>query len=611
MTTEALLTALHTLCTSPKHLGTQLTAGMLVRLGALCLALFTALGRLVRDSRDPRLVLAHAQLVEDFGQQVHHQQLACALDAEVAGAAGLSLATYDALRAGTCDLESEPDVASGRACYKSAGDLLAAWLGITYFEAQRRIDDAHLLIGRRTAQGTICAPRFEHLAGLYADGLADRRAIAGVARSLEKLEKPDTTFDGVPSTLTARAPDGRPLEEHAAMALRGLGPIEARKQIGTLVKAYKDLHEDKLPPDLGLFIGPVVRGVHTFTLRTLATHAEYLRSVAAQAGSKRTKAGRHARKPEADSGGSSGAEGSGTPDSRAQQNSPEADNADTADTADNTPGNERPTPDWLRPESPMPDWAAEEAGPNGGADRTPEQEEPEPDDAQDADETAETDETATGTPAPEEPSAPLRRLNALMAILAAPPAGAAAKPIVPKMLVYLWLKDLQNLAEAHGITAHGVDIPPGELRRLLATARVIPLVLGGNSQPIDVGRSRRFHQGYLKMAVMARDRGCIVPECTTPPDLVEIDHYKKPWSEGGTTSVDSGAAMCSNEHHGRHSGQFKVVDVDGLPHVLLPPHLDPEQKPRRNTYWGALQLGEDPPGAGPPPEAEPPADRRG
>ena len=44
MTTEALLTALHTLCTSPKHLGTQLTAGMLVRLGALCLALFTALG---------------------------------------------------------------------------------------------------------------------------------------------------------------------------------------------------------------------------------------------------------------------------------------------------------------------------------------------------------------------------------------------------------------------------------------------------------------------------------------------------------------------------------------------------------------------------------------
>jgi len=28
--------------------------------------------------------------------------------------------------------------------------------------------------------------------------------------------------------------------------------------------------------------------------------------------------------------------------------------------------------------------------------------------------------------------------------------------------------------------------------------------------------------------------------------------------------------------------------------VILPEHLDPEQKPRRNTYWGALQLGDAP-----------------
>lgn len=609
MTTEALLTALHTLCTSPKHLGTQLTAGMLVRLGALCLALFTALGRLVHEMRDPRLVLAHAQLVEKFAQQVHLEQLAAALDAEVTGAAGLSLATYDALRAGTCDLESEPEFASGRACYKTAGDLLAAWLGITYFEAQRRIDDAHLLIGRRTAQGTICAPRFEHLARIYAQGQADRRAIAGTARSLEKLEKPDTTFDGTPGTLTARAPDGRLLEEHAAEALRVLGPIEARKQIGTQIKTYKELHEEKLPPDLGLFIGPVVRGVHTFTLRTLAAHAEYLRSVAAQAGSKRTKAGKNARKPDADQAGSPE-----PPDFPEQQDSPAQQESPAAENEGAAPGNERPTPDWLQPEGQMPDWAAEDPEPSGGEEQKPDREPPagtasEHDNGK-PEPGAEAQENDTEDSAPEEPSAPLRRLNALMAILTTSSTGSTAKPIVPKILVYLRLKDLQNLAQAHGISAHGVDIPPGELRKLLVKARVIPLVLGGNSQPLDVGRSRRFHQEYIKMAVMARDRGCIVPECTTPPDLAEIDHYKKPWSEGGTTSVDSGAAMCSNEHHGRHSGQFKVIDVNGLPHVLLPPHLDPEQKPRRNTYWGALQLGDDPPGGAPPPATDPPEDRR-
>ncbi|MFJ2620237.1 hypothetical protein [Glutamicibacter sp. NPDC087344] len=572
MNIEALLTALHTLCASPHPGGTRLAAGMLVRLGALCLSLFTAIGRLVHESNDPRLVLAHAQLVENMAQQVHYQQLGSALDAELTGAANLSLETFDAVRAQGCDFDTEAEFTTSRPCYPSAADLLAAWLSITYFEAQRRIEDAHLLIGRRNVQGTICAPRFEHLAQLYAQGNADRRLIASTARSLAKLEKPDTTFEGMPSELAARAPDGKTLEEHAAQALEQLGPVEARKRISTQIKLYKQLHQDAPAPPLGLFVGPVIRGVHTFALHTLATHAEFLRSLAAQAGSKRGRGGAKARQEDA------------APAEQAGQAAPPDPAQDAADP---------PTPPWLRPESPMPDWASEpESGQGGAEDEHDEQDEPadtEPDeDTTDAD--PEQDEPDPG----QEPSAPLRRLNALMDILCTATSGGKKKTIVPKILVYLWLKDLKNLATAHGITAHGVDIPPGELRQLLAAARVIPLVLGGNSQPIDVGRSRRFHRGTIKMAVMARDRGCIVPECTTPPDLVEIDHYKKPWSEGGTTSVDSGAAMCSNEHHGRHAGHLKVVDVDGLPHVVLPPHVDPEQKPRRNTYWGALQLDDEP-----------------
>ncbi len=188
MNTAALIATLHCLCASPLRLGTQLTAAMVLRLGSLALALFTAIGQLVHQGRDPRLVLAYCDLVEKFAQQIHREQLATALDAELRGAHALSLETFDQLRAGTCVLEGEPELAAGRCCYKSAGDLLAAWLGLNYFEAQRRIDDAHLLIGRRTAQGEPCAPRLPQLARLYAAGGADRRSIAATARRLEKLE---------------------------------------------------------------------------------------------------------------------------------------------------------------------------------------------------------------------------------------------------------------------------------------------------------------------------------------------------------------------------------------------------------------------------------------
>ncbi|MGP4989236.1 hypothetical protein ACTXIX_02100 [Glutamicibacter ardleyensis] len=561
MNTPALIATLHTLCAAPLQLGTQLTGAMMLRLGSLTLALFTSIGQLVHQHRDPRLVLAYCDLVEKFAQQIHHEQLATALDAELSGAHAQSLESFDQLRAGTCILEGEPQLAVGRTCYKSARDLLAAWLGLNYFEAQRRIDDAHLLIGRRTAQGESCEPRMPQLARLYADCGADRRSITVTARRLEKLEPKDTTFDGTPAQLTARDTDGQLLETHAARALAQLGPNAASKEISTRIGIYKELHCEKQPPALGLFIGPVIDGVHEFTLRTLAAHAQVIRSIRVQSADWRTQAGKAARHATAEP---AAFVPDPSPATKAQQ--PVAHPAATPS-----------TPTWLQPETPMPAWA-KPADKQSEADGTPNcTTKPEP--------TGNHEETVTSE---------LRALNAFMAILTSPASRGKIKPVIPRIFVYMWLSDLQNLAEAHAVTSNGVHLPPGELRRTLAEANIIPVVLGGNSQPLDLGRSRRYHEGYVRAAVLARDRGCIVPDCTTPPDHVEIDHYQRSWADGGTTSVQSGAGLCPDGHHSRHVDQIKIVDVDGLPHVILPAHLDPEQKPRRNTYWGALQLGDAP-----------------
>jgi hypothetical protein len=287
MSTPHLIASMRTACSAALHFGPQLSGAVLLRLGYLCLALFTAVGKAVHQSGDPRLVLAQLQLVEQFSQQLHRDQLAGALDAQVSGAHALSLESYAALRlpeddphAITDDLfAGPPPVVQGRSCYKNAEELLAAWLGIAYFEAQRRIADAHLLIGRRTPDGSICAPRFTELAKLYDQGTANRRAIASAARRLEKLEPQDTTFEGTATELVAHGDDGRTLDEFAAQTLKDLGPRAAQKKINSAIKTYKQTHGKQLPPKLGFFPGPVVNGVHFFSLRTNATDAQLIQSV--------------------------------------------------------------------------------------------------------------------------------------------------------------------------------------------------------------------------------------------------------------------------------------------------------------------------------------------
>ncbi|WP_417363746.1 hypothetical protein [Glutamicibacter arilaitensis] len=600
MSTPHLIASMRTACSAALHLGPQLSGAVLLRLGYLCLALFTAVGKAVHQSGDPRLVLAQLQLVERFSQQLHRDQLTGALDAQASGAHALSLESYAALRLPDDDphaitdelFAGPPPVVQGRSCYKNAEELLAAWLGIAYFEAQRRIADAHLLIGRRTPDGSICAPRFTELAELYNQGTASRRAIASAARRLEKLEPQDTTFEGTPTELVAHGDDGRTLDAFAAQSLKDLGPRAAQKKINSVIKTYKQTHGKQLPAKLGFFPGPVVNGVHFFSLRTNATDAQLIHSVCSQSGNPRTEAGRADRQGFQE-------QTEGAADDMQQNDQAEAGTEQDSSTANQEPG---PAPQWLRSEQPMPPWAAEETDSADGDERgsATQEHKPNPDGQRSADDAEEPDgdEPLPNTGAHDDPAAepdqPLRRLNAFMALLRAPFTGGKRKVIIPKCVVYLWHADLQNLANGHGMSANGVDIPPGELRQMLARANIIPVVLGGNSQVLDMGRRMRYHQGPIREAILARDRGCIVPDCTAPPDQVEMDHYLKAWSEGGETSVNSGAGMCTKDHHKRHAGQLKVLDVDGLPHVLLPEHQDPEQIPRRNTYWDARQTGESP-----------------
>ncbi|MGH3796265.1 MAG: DUF222 domain-containing protein [Pseudonocardiaceae bacterium] len=83
---------------------------------------------------------------------------------------------------------------------------------------------------------------------------------------------------------------------------------------------------------------------------------------------------------------------------------------------------------------------------------------------------------------------------------------------------------------------HGQSISAADARRLACDATVIPVVLGGDSEPLDVGRAMRTVPRGIRRALVARDRGCSFPGCDRPPGLCD-GHHVQFWADGGPTSV--------------------------------------------------------------------------
>jgi hypothetical protein len=87
------------------------------------------------------------------------------------------------------------------------------------------------------------------------------------------------------------------------------------------------------------------------------------------------------------------------------------------------------------------------------------------------------------------------------------PAGAA------QITVLMREQDLRDRAAGRGLLADGTEVSAGELRRLACDAGFIPVVLGGKSEILDLGRLRRLASPALRHAVGLRDGHCAFPGC--------------------------------------------------------------------------------------------------
>jgi hypothetical protein len=141
-----------------------------------------------------------------------------------------------------------------------------------------------------------------------------------------------------------------------------------------------------------------------------------------------------------------------------------------------------------------------------------------------------------------------RRGEALVEICRRAAAAGGDAPATTKaaLLVTMDLQDLQARCGA-GSTLTGQLLAADTIRRIACDAVIIPVVLGSDSEVLDVGRAKRLFTPGLLRALWLRDRGCTIPGCTAPPQWADAHHLVH-WVDGGETSLLNGALLCGRHH---------------------------------------------------------------
>lgn len=158
--------------------------------------------------------------------------------------------------------------------------------------------------------------------------------------------------------------------------------------------------------------------------------------------------------------------------------------------------------------------------------------------------------------------------------------GPADGPSPVAVVVRIDLDALQSGLGAAEIDGIATPVSAGTVRRMAADADIIPVVLGGRSEVLDLGRARRLFSRAQRLALAERDGGCAWPGCPHPPSYTEAHHIRWWEAHSGRTDLSNGVLLCSSHHHRVHDDGWQIVVRDGRPSFIPPPHIDPMRRPR-------------------------------
>ncbi len=549
--------------------------------------------------------------VEQVSKVIDHLQILAArvadhhgLASEPAGGPTVSgpaepVPTEDPTSASSVSSASSADEGQGA---RNCADFLRETLGISRFEAKRRLKLASVVLPSLSPTGNPIPPRLAALGEAVGSFMVSGRAATVVAQAVERAQSVATPeqLETMEHHLTTQAMES---DEDILRVL-------ARRWEAVLDQDGQEPTEKVLRARQGVFLKGRRNGLHFLEIGATDEQFEQLATVMNPSANPRGSSGRAGRAADDTAPGVAGYAAAGVilPEAPAM---PRGSGSDPTGRAESDPtGRARSSaairtpwdPDD-RPESSTTGASepgtARRAGPATAAERVS-------DVTTDAAPETAGEQPRVGTPgcAPGrsasgasygtsvDPGGPTRAQQLLEGLVAACSAALSTGGVPatgghrPQVMVTIGFEDLVGETERPGDAVFSEQINARSIRRIACDADIIPLVLGGAGQVLDVGRAQRLFPPHLRRALVARDKGCAFPDCSVPASWCEA-HHLMPWSRGGSTSIDNGVLLCSRHHHVIHHESWSVELRSGIPWFTAPAGRRRTGNPRRNLYWQA------------------------
>ena len=136
---------------------------------------------------------------------------------------------------------------------------------------------------------------------------------------------------------------------------------------------------------------------------------------------------------------------------------------------------------------------------------------------------------------------------------------------------------LETLLQRCGAPAADLEfslpISAKAVERLACDCSVTRVLLGADSQVIDVGRTTRKIPPATRRALHVRDKGCRWPGCDRPAAWTS-GHHLTHWVRGGPTELGNLVLLCHRHHWMVHEGKWQIVRGEDREYLVIPPQAD-------------------------------------
>jgi hypothetical protein len=170
---------------------------------------------------------------------------------------------------------------------------------------------------------------------------------------------------------------------------------------------------------------------------------------------------------------------------------------------------------------------------------------------------------------------------------ASTPGGRAARRTrivgsrVPAVRVLTTLTTLDTRRGNGRIEGSEHPVSVETVERTVCTGGTVSIGFARDGRVLDLGREMRLFTTNQKLALAARDGGCLWPGCDRPPSWTEAHHINQWARDGGQTDIDDGVLLCRFHHLLLHNNHWEI-ERRGDEYWLVPPaDIDREQRPRR------------------------------